>query len=434
VRQTNRQGETLVKRLQSAVGRRIYYGWVVVAVAVMLSLVMWGVRSAPSVLIKPLEADFGWSRAEISSAIAIGLVMTAFSAIAGGVLIDRYSMRLIMLGILVLGGISVALASTMTALWQMTVLWGILVGIATGISGVLGASLAARWFVEKRGLIQGILGAGTSAGQLIFLPVMTWLVVQFGWRDATMILAVIALAFIPIVFLFMRDNPADVGLLPYGASEELPPPVRPPLGFVLGRVRRVPDFWLLAGSFFICGATSNGLIGQHFQAHAIDHGMTEYVASTAFAIMGGLNFVGVLASGYFTDKYDPRRLLMIYYTFRGISLFFLPMLTDFGLSGLTFFSILYGLDWIATVPPTMTLCAQLFGRRNVGTVYGFVFGAHQLGAAAAAFGAGYIHDALGNYTWAFLSGGIMCLVGGALAMRIDRTASWEASLAMRPAD
>lgn len=421
-------------KLQRLIGQRIFYGWIVVSVAVLLSLVMWGIRAAPSVLIKPLEADFGWSRAEISSAIAIGLVMTAFSAIAGGVLIDRYSMRLIMLGILVLGGISVALASTMTALWQMTVLWGILVGIATGISGVIGASLAARWFVEKRGLVQGILGAGTSAGQLIFLPFMTWLVVQFGWREATLILAVIALGFIPIVLLFMRDNPADVGRLAYGATTELPSATRPPVRFVLGRVRRVPDFWLLAGSFLVCGATSNGLIGQHFQAHAIDHGLTEYNASTAFAIMGGLNFVGVLASGYFTDKYDPRRLLMIYYTFRGISLFFLPMLTDFGLAGLTFFSILYGLDWIATVPPTMTLCARLFGRRNVGTVYGLVFGAHQIGAATAAFGAGYIHDLLGDYTWAFLSGGIMCLIGGALAMRIDHSARWEGELAMSSAD
>jgi MFS family permease len=420
--------------LQASIGRRIHYGWVVVAVAILLSLIMWGIRSAPSVLIKPLETDFGWSRAEISSAIAIGLVTTAFSAIAGGVLIDRYSMRRVMLGIVVLGAISVALASTMTALWQMTVLWGILVGIATGISGVIGAALAAQWFVEKRGLVQGILGAGPSAGQLIFLPVMTWMVVQFGWRDATLILGIAAFSFLPIIFLLMRDKPADVGQLAYGATTELPRPARPPLRFVLGRVSRVPDFWLLAGSFFVCGATSNGLIGQHFQAHAIDHGMSEYIASSAFAVMGGLNFVGVLASGYFTDKYDPRRLLMIYYTFRGISLFFLPMLTDFGFSGLTFFAVLYGLDWIATVPPTMTLCAQLFGRSNVGTVYGFVFGAHQLGAAAAAFGAGYAHDALGDYTWAFLSGGVMCLVGGALAMRIDRSASWESTLAVSPAD
>ena len=420
--------------IQSAISRRIFYGWVVVAVAVLLSLVMWGIRSAPSVLIKPLEADFGWSRTEISSAIAIGLIMTALSAIGGGILIDRVSMRFVMIGIVVLGAVSVVLASQMTALWQMTLWWGILVGIATGISGVLGASLAARWFVEKRGTVQGILGAGTSAGQLIFLPVMTWMVVQFGWREATLILGVTAFAMLPIIVLLMRDQPADIGLRAYGAVEDPLPVAKPPLRFVLDRVRRVPDFWLLAGSFFVCGATSNGLIGQHFQAHAIDHGMTEYVASTAFAVMGGLNFVGVLASGMLTDKYDPRRLLMIYYTFRGISLFFLPMLTDFGLTGLTFFAVLYGLDWIATVPPTMTLCAQLFGRRNVGTVYGFVFGAHQFGAAMAAFGAGYIHDAIGDYTWAFLSGGIMCLVGGALAMRIDRTASWEASLALSPAD
>jgi sugar phosphate permease len=423
-----------VNLIQSAISRRIFYGWVVVAVAVLLSLVMWGIRSAPSVLIKPLEADFGWSRTEISSAIAIGLIMTALSAIGGGILIDRVSMRFVMIGIVVLGAVSVVLASQMTALWQMTLWWGILVGIATGISGVLGASLAARWFVEKRGTVQGILGAGTSAGQLIFLPVMTWMVVQFGWREATLILGVTAFAMLPIIVLLMRDQPADIGLRAYGAVEDPLPVAKPPLRIVLDRVRRVPDFWLLAGSFFVCGATSNGLIGQHFQAHAIDHGMTEYVASTAFAVMGGLNFVGVLASGMLTDKYDPRRLLMIYYTFRGISLFFLPMLTDFGLTGLTFFAVLYGLDWIATVPPTMTLCAQLFGRRYVGTVYGFVFGAHQFGAAMAAFGAGYIHDAIGDYTWAFLSGGIMCLVGGALAMRIDRTASWEASLALSPAD
>lgn len=420
--------------IQSTLSRRVFYGWIVVAVAVLLSLVMWGIRSAPSVLIKPLEADFGWSRSEISSAIAIGLIMTAVSAIAGGILIDRYSMRLIMLGIVGLGGVSVALASAMTALWQMTVLWGLLVGIATGISGVLGASLAARWFVEKRGTVQGILGAGTSAGQLIFLPVMTWMVVQFGWREATLILGVAAFALFPVVLLLMRDQPSDVGLSAYGATDVQPQLAQPPLGFVLRRIGRVPDFWLLAGSFFVCGATSTGLIGQHFQAHAIDRGIGEYRAATAVAIMGGLNFVGVLASGVLTDKYDPRRLLLIYYTFRGISLFFLPMLTDFGLTGLTIFAILYGLDWIATVPPTMTLCAQLFGRRNVGTVYGFVFGAHQVGAALAAFGAGYIHDAIGAYTWAFLSGGVMCLIGGALAMRINRTASWESSLAMSPAD
>jgi sugar phosphate permease len=423
-----------VLHLQTAIGRRIHYGWVVVSVAVLLSLVMWGIRAAPSVLIKPLEADLGWSRSEISSAIAIGLVMTAFSAIGGGVLIDRIGVRAMMTAIVLIGAGSVALASRMQSLWQMTALWGILVGIATGVSGVFGASLAARWFATRQGLVQGILGAGTSAGQLIFLPVMTWLVVQFGWREATVVLAIIAIAFAPIVFLLVRDSPAELGLRPFGATGESTQPAAPPLKFVLRQVSVVPDFWLLAASFFVCGATTTGLIAQHFQAHAIDHGLSEYNASTAFAIMGALNFVGVLASGYFTDRHDPRKLLLIYYTFRGISLFFLPMLTGYGLDGLMLFSVLYGLDWIATVPPTMTLCATLFGRRNVGTVYGFVFGAHQFGAAAAAFGAGYVHDAVGNYSWAFLSGGLLSLIGGAFAMRIDRTASYEANLSLSPAD
>jgi predicted MFS family arabinose efflux permease len=322
----------------------------------------------------------------------------------------------------------------MSTLWHMTLLWGILVGIATGVSGVVGAPLAARWFVSRRGLVQGLLGAGPSAGQLIFLPVLTWLVVRFGWREASLILALTALAFMPIILLFMRDDPAEIGVRPLGEVAVTAPQPRPPLRFVLRQVSRVSDFWLLAASFFVCGATSTGLIGQHFPAHAVDHGLSEYSASSAFAIMGGLNFVGVLVSGVLTDRHDPRRLLMVYYTFRGISLFFLPMLTDFGFDGLVIFAVIYGLDWIATVPPTMTLCASLFGRANVGMVYGFVFGAHQIGAAVAAFGAGYVHDAIGDYTWAFLSGGLMCLIGGALAMRIDRNASWESSLALSPAD
>jgi predicted MFS family arabinose efflux permease len=360
--------------------------------------------------------------------------MTAVAAIGGGVALDRISLRATMIGILALGAGSVALASRMSTLWHMTLLWGILVGVATGVSGVVGAPLAARWFVARRGLVQGLLGAGPSAGQVIFLPVLTWLVVRFGWREATLILGLTAFAFLPIIFIFMRDDPADVGLRRYGDLVASTPVARPPLGFVLRQVSRVPDFWLLWGSFFVCGATSTGLIGQHFPAHAIDHGISEYSASSAFAIMGGLNFVGVLVSGLLTDRHDPRRLLMVYYTFRGVSLFFLPILTNFGFDGLVVFAVIYGLDWIATVPPTMTLCATLFGRSNVGMVYGLVFGAHQIGAALAAFGSGYIHDAVGDYTWAFLSGGLMCMIGGALAMRIDRNASWESSLVPSPAD
>jgi sugar phosphate permease len=228
--------------MTSAISKRFFYGWVIVAVAVLLSLLMWGIRTAPSVLIKPLEADFGWSRAEISSAIAIGLVMTAVAAIGGGVLLDRCSLRITMIGIVLLGAGSVALASRMSTLWHMTLLWGILVGIATGVSGVVGAPLAARWFVARRGLVQGLLGAGPSAGQLIFLPVLTWLVVRFGWREASLILALAALAFLPIILIFMRDDPADIGVRPLGDVAATAPQPRPPLRFVLRQVSRVSDF------------------------------------------------------------------------------------------------------------------------------------------------------------------------------------------------
>ncbi len=420
--------------LQQALGRRVYYGWVVVGVTVLMSLVMWGVRSAPSVLLKPLEADFGWSRTEISSALAIGLVMTGFAAVGAGLLMDRFSIRATMLGVLVIGGAAVGLASRMSALWHMTLLWGVMVGIATGVSGVFGAPVAARWFVEGRGTVQGILGAGTSSGQLIFLPLLTWMVVNLGWRKATWILAILTACVIPVVFLLMRDRPADVGLLPRGATEEpsrgAPPPVRELIGMAAHR----SDFWLLAASFFICGATSTGLIGQHFQAHALDHGYAAGAAAGALAVMGSLNFVGVLLSGWLTDRHDPRKLLAIYYTFRAISLFFLPFLTDMGIAGLWIFAVVYGLDWIATVPPTMTLCAELFGRRNVGTIYGFVFGAHQFGAALLAFLAGYVHDRAGDYTIAFVGAGVLGLVGGLMAMRIERPAPAGRIAMASPAD
>jgi sugar phosphate permease len=386
------------------------------------------------VLLKPLEADFGWSRTEISSAVAIGLILTGVSAIGAGFLLDRFSIRIVMLSVLVIGGAAVGLASRMSELWHMTLLWGVMVGIATGISGVFGAPVAARWFVQRRGTVQGILGAGASAGQLIFLPLMTWLVVQFGWRQATVVLAILAAAVIPLVFLLMRDTPTQLGLLPYGAVE---PPARtspPPVRQLLGQARRSPDFWLLAGSFFVCGATSNGLIGQHFQAHALDHGFTAGTAAGVVAVMGSLNFAGVLLSGWLTDRHDPRRLLAIYYSVRGLSLFLLPFLTDLGVTGLGIFAVLYGLDWIATVPPTMTLCAELFGQRNVGTIYGFVFGAHQFGAALLAFLAGFAFDQMGAYTGAFLGAGLLGLIGGLMSMRIERPVAETLVPAASPAD
>jgi predicted MFS family arabinose efflux permease len=407
--------------MAEALNRRFFYGWVVVAITIAVSLATWGVRSAPAVLIKPLEAEFGWTRAEISSAIAIGLLMTAVGAPFGGVLVDRFGPRMILLGITVLTSVSVLIASQMDALWQMSLLWGVLVGFATGISGVIGASVATRWFVQRRGLVQGILGAGSSAGQLIFLPLLAWLAVHVGWREMTVILGVIVLATLAPILLLMRNSPEDVGLLPYGATEPMPKgqPTRPLE--LLQRAARVPEFWLLSGSFFVCGATSTGIVMTHFQAHAVDHGIPTVQASSALAIMGAMNFVGVLFSGYLTDRHDPRKLLAIFYTFRGVALFLLPSMTDLGLGGLTVFAVLFGLDYISTVPPTTALCADLFGRRNVGSVYGWVFAAHQLGAALLAYMGGYMHDALGNYTLAFIGSGVLCGFGALMALRIQRT-------------
>jgi sugar phosphate permease len=415
-----------------ALNRRFYYGWVVVAITISVSLITWGVRAAPSVLIKPLEAEFGWTRSEISSAIAIGLLMTAVSAPFGGTLLDRFGPRIVLVSITALAGVSVLAASRMNALWQMSVLWGVLVGISTGVSGVIGASVATRWFVQRRGFVQGVLGAGGSVGQLVFLPLLAWIAVNAGWREMTVILGVLVLASLVPVLLFMRNNPHDVGLLPYGATE--PPPAATPQSVVtvLKGAVRVPEFWLLAGSFFVCGATSNGIVLQHFQAHAVDHGIPTVQASSALAVMGAMNFVGVLISGYFTDRADPRKLLAIFYTFRGVSLFLLPSMTDLGLTGLTVFAVIFGLDYISTVPPTIALCADIFGRRNVGTIYGWVFGAHQLGAAVLAYLGGVMYDSLGNYTLAFIGSGVLAVFGGLMALRIPREAEPDA-LAPAPA-
>lgn len=410
----------MTSRIQSIFGQRVYYGWVIVAITITVSLVTWGVRSAPSVMIKSLEAEFGWTRAEISAAIAIGLFMTAVSAPFGGALLDRFGPRMVLGGITLLSGVSVLAAARMNALWQMSLLWGVLVGIATGISGVIGASVATRWFVHRRGLVQGILGAGGSVGQLLFLPLLAWLTVTAGWREMTAILGVVVLATLLPVLLLMRNDPEEIGLLALGATEPVSRLRKASSSEVIRGATRVPEFWLLAGSFFVCGATSNGIVLQHFQAHAVDHGISTVQASSALAVMGGMNFLGVLISGWMTDRYDPRKMLAVFYSFRALSLFLLPLFTGLGMPGLTVFAVLFGLNYISTVPPTVALCADLFGRRNVGTIYGWVFGAHQLGAAALAYYGGVMHDSLGNYTLAFISSGVIALFGGVMAMRIDR--------------
>jgi predicted MFS family arabinose efflux permease len=278
----------------------------------------------------------------------------------------------------------------------------------------LGATLANRWFVKRRGLVIGIFGAAVSAGQLVFLPVLASLSVTQGWRTTSTLIAVaVAMVALPVVLL-VRNDPAAMGLGPYGSSKPVPIPAPEPR--IMRRAIRSFDFWLLVGTFGICGLTSNGIIGTHFIAHAVEHGFTETVAAGSLAVMGAFNFAGTIASGWLTDRFDPRRLLLIYYGFRGISLMMLPALHD--QMGLVAFAVLFGLDYIATVPPTVALAADTFGRQNVGTVYGWVFASHQLGAAAAAWAGGFIREQVGNYAPAFLAAGVAAVLAAMAAMAI----------------
>lgn len=407
--------------VQKLFGSRLHYGWVVVAITALTLIISAGVRSAPGVMVVPLEHDMGWSRGAISLAVSIGLLCYGLTAPLSGWVIDRIGPRLVILLGLVVIAASMLASAWMTSMWQLNFFWGALSGVGTGIVAlVLGAAVANRWFVARRGLITGIFGASTSAGQLIFYPLLVWMIEVYGWRTSTLVMAAAAAVLIVPVLLLMRNSPADVGLQPYGATALQPGASAAPAAEaergVMRRALVTPAFWLLTITFFICGATSNGLIGTHFIPHVGDHGISPGIAAGLLAIMGAMNFVGTILSGWLTDRFNPRKLLAWYYSFRGLSLLLLPFVTSY--AGLTVFAVLFGLDYIATVPPTTALVADTFGRKHVGTVFGWIFCAHQIGAASAAWLGGLAHDRLGHYGTAFLVAGVLAILAGGLALRI----------------
>jgi MFS family permease len=406
--------------MQKQTSSRLYYGWIVVAITALTLIISAGVRSAPGVLVVPLQEDLGWSRGTISFAVSIGLVLFGLGGPFSGLLINRWGPRRVMLIGLLLMSLSMVLSAQMTQIWQLNLFWGALSGVGTGVVAlVLGATVATRWFVARRGLVTGIFGAATSAGQLIFYPLLVALVDAFGWRASVLIMAVLAGVIIVPLLLFMRNAPADLGLQPYGATEN-PIPASPAGGAsgIMRAALATPAFWLLTITFFICGATSNGLVGTHFIPHVGDHGISQGVAANMLALMGAMNFVGTIGSGWLTDRYDPRKLLAIYYGFRGLSLLFLPFVTSYW--GLAAFAILFGLDYIATVPPTTALVADTFGRKHVGIVFGWIFCAHQIGAAGAAWLGGVAYDVLGSYGSAFLAAGVLAVTAAGLSLLIGR--------------
>jgi MFS family permease len=405
---------------------RIHWAWVVAAVSFIAVLGAAGFRSVPGVMMTPLHHEFGWSHGLVGLAMSVNMTLFGLTAPFAAALMDRFGVRPVLSAALILIATGSALSVTMTASWQLVLLWGVLVGVGTGsISMGFVATVATRWFEARRGLVTGVLTAASATGQLIFLPIVAEVTTRHGWRWASLIVAAAALGVVPLVVLFMRNYPQDKGLTPYGATAAAEPAVVPASSFAAAfaglRIgARVPAFWLLAASFAICGMTTNGLIGTHFIPAANDHGMPTTVAAGLLATIGILDVAGTVFSGWLTDRVDPRFLLVVYYTGRGISLLLLPALLSPHAEPSTWvFVIFYGLDWVATVPPTIVLCRNYFGTRSP-VVFGWVFASHQLGAAIAAAGAGKLRDMQGSYDMAFYLAGGLCFVAAVLCLKVGK--------------
>ena len=401
----------------------LHYGWAVVAVAFVTSLATAGAMSVPAALILPLNREFGWSVEQISGALALRILLYGLMAPFAAALIDRYGLRRVILSAVILIAAGLALALKMGQVWQLVLLWGIVVGLGAGLTAlVMGAIVAARWFTERRGLALGILTASSATGQLISLPLAAWLEQRYGWRVAlapTLVgLAVAGLA----VLLFMADRPSDVGLEPYGESAANAPSAEPPergAFATLGEISGSGAFWILAATFFVCGLSTNGLIQTHFIAFCADFAVGSVTAASTLAMMAMFDFVGTIGSGWLSDRYDNRALLFCYYGLRGLSLLYLPG-SSFTIYGLSLFAAFYGLDWVATVPPTVRLTAQVFGRERAGVAFGWIFAAHMIGASFAAYGAGYTRSVLQTYLPAFYAAGALCLVAASLVWLIEK--------------
>src|SRR4051795_7706418 len=410
--------------------RNIHYGWVMVAVTFFTALVSAGTVGAPGVFIVPLQHEFGWSTAEISSALSVRFILFGLMAPFAAALLNRYGLRNMTLTAQVIV-VSALLASlAMSKVWHLVLLWGVVIGIGTGMTAlVLGATVATRWFADRRGLVVGILTASVATGQLVFLPLIATLTDRFGWRVALALICCMLGVAAFAVLLFMRDRPSDVGLRPFGDEGTQPLPLPPPnnapiMAAALGALRdaaKTRVFWILFATFFICGASTNGLIQVHLIPMCLDFGIPQVQAAGLLAAMGVFDFVGTIGSGWLSDRYDNRWLLFWYYGLRGLSLLFLPF-TDFSFYGLSVFAMFYGLDWIATVPPTVRLTAQRFGTERANLVFGWIFAGHQLGAGTAAFGAGLSRTLLATYLPAFFVAGALCVAAALMILMISRPA------------
>ncbi|MCV9946165.1 MULTISPECIES: MFS transporter [Rhizobium] len=415
--------------LASTLARRnIHYGWVVVAATFLTMLVTAGAMGAPGVLIKPLQDEFGWETSQISSALAIRLILFGFMGPFAAAFMNYFGVRKVIVFALALIGAGFVGSLFMTTLWQLLLLWGIVVGFGTGLTAmVLAATVSSRWFTKHRGLVVGMLSASSATGQLVFLPLMAELTERYGWRSTVFFVCAMIMVAALAVLAFMRDRPADLNLPALGETQVTPPPASTSLGValmtpitVLGEISKTSTFWILFATFFICGLSTNGLIQTHFVTLCGDFGIVPVAAASVLAVMGIFDFFGTIGSGWLSDRFDNRWLLFWYYGLRGLSLLYLPF-SDFSFYGLSIFAIFYGLDWIATVPPTVKIAADRFGPEKVGLVFGWVFAGHQLGAATAAYGAGLSRTELSSYLPAFFVAGAFCLLASILAITLKKS-------------
>ncbi|MFE7409423.1 MFS transporter [Streptomyces laurentii] len=402
---------------------RVHRAWFVAVVTFVTIIGAAAFASLPGLLIEPLHEEFDWSRATIGLAVSVNLALYGLTAPFAAALMDRFGIRKVVALALTVIALGSLLTVWMTAAWQLVLFWGVLVGLGSGSMALaFAATVTNRWFVARRGLVTGILTAAGASGQLVFLPLLSWLVEHHGWRPAAITVALAAIAVVPFVWLLLRDHPADVRLAPYG-GEFVPKPAPVPGAArravtVLFRAARTGPFWLLAGSFAICGASTNGLVKTHFVPAAHDHGMPVTAAAGLLAVIGVFDVVGTIASGWFTDRFEARRLLAVYYALRGVSLLFLPMLLAPSVQPpMLFFIVFYGLDWVATVPPTIALCRQHYGADSA-IVFGWVLASHQVGAGVVAFAGGLARDAFGSYDVVWYASGALCAVAALMALVI----------------
>lgn len=411
----------MATRRQPPLSVPFFYGWVVVALTFCVNLTAAGTRSAATLLINPLEAEFGWSRAAVSGPGSLNLLLFGVGAPVAGWLVDRYGVRKVVtysLGMVTMGLVATAIIQQW---WQLLLFWGLVVGLGTSVTPVLAAAVANRWFVRHRGVTLGLLTNGNAAGQMVFLPLLTMVIAATGWRGSMLFMGAVAFGLMTLVSLWMRDEPEDVGLEPYGRAavaasgamrSETPVSATP-----IRDAFHSSTFWLLSAGFFVCGLTANGLIGLHLIPHVVEElGIARVAAGLVVGVMGGISFIGTLGAGWLVDKVDARKVLALAYFLRGCSLFLLPFVTT--LPGLILFATVYGIDWYATGPATTAIAADTFGRQAVARIFGWIFLAHQLGATFAGYGAGVVYDLFGEYQYAFLAGATMAILAAALVLQI----------------